>query len=421
MPEQDLTTKNRINGNGSAPVIGAVILAAGYSSRMKKFKALLPVDGISAVERVISCARDAGISEIVLVTGYRRELLAPVAEKYGIEEAYNGLFDKGMFSSIQTGTKAIADRVDGFFLMPVDCPVIRPDILKDLCERAAKDVAGGGDRFKVPCYMGKKGHPLFVPSSYAEEIISHGGARGLKGVTEKYEDRLDRIEVESESVILDMDDEEGYKEVCAYAEGGFKETSLSELAEGHRFILVRHGQIKQHREKIFLGQTDVPLSEKGKEQAEAAGKALARENTDTDRIYTSDLSRAFETAMIVAEAAGISNVRKVPGFREMALGEWDGKYISEIKEKYPEAYERRGKDILKFKFGNNSENFYDLRYRVLKTLKAVLKEENALPDRNRDILIVAHKGVIQMIACALTGRNEEDRWPEIENGGYVII
>lgn len=432
MPERDLMTENKIPGSGpageadrfagsensSAPVTGAVILAAGYSSRMKKFKALLPVNGISAVERVISLAKNAGISEIALVTGYRCELLAPIAEKYGISEVYNADFDSGMFSSIQTGVKAMKGKVNGFFLMPVDCPAVRPDIIDGLLARTGELAA---DHMMVPCYMGKKGHPLFIPSCYFDEILSHDGTRGLKGVTDKYDDKLDRIEVESESVILDMDDEEGYKEVCAYVEGGFKETPLSGLAAGHRFILLRHGQIEQHKEKIFLGQTDVPLSELGRQQAAEAGERLkarfkAELTAAPAKIYTSDLSRAAETAEIVAGALGVTDIRREPGFREMALGEWDGKFISEIKEKYPEAYERRGKDIFKFKFGQNSENFYDLRYRAVKTLKKILEEDDA-----KDIFVVAHKGVIQMIAGALAGRPVEDRWPDIANGEYIIL
>ena len=448
-------TENKVKTEkNTAPETGAVILAAGYSSRMKKFKSLLPVGGMSAVERVISCAQKAGIKEIVLVTGYRRELLEPVIRKYGIREAYNTDFDKGMFSSIQAGTRAMDGKAGGFFLMPVDCPAIRQDIFDGLMARAESIMSGGSDRFMVPCYMGKKGHPLFVPSAYFSEIIAHDGTNGLKGITDKYDEKMDRIEVESESVILDMDDEAGYREVCAYVESGCRETPLSELAAGHRFILLRHGQIRQHKEKIFLGQTDVPLSELGRQQAAEAGKRLRSEGLNTNRIYTSDLSRALETAQIAADALtneaastradaqtassseGLQIITE-PGFREMALGAWDGRHISEIKAEYPEAYERRGRDIQKFKFDHNSENFYDLRYRVLKTLKEILKAENArIPadadnseksgtsEAREDIFIVAHKGVIRVIIEALECPDETN--PEaclhsLDNGEFKIL
>ena len=57
---------------------GAVILAAGLSSRMKKFKPLLPVDGQPAIAGLAETIRSAGIRDIVVVTGYRRKDLQEV-------------------------------------------------------------------------------------------------------------------------------------------------------------------------------------------------------------------------------------------------------------------------------------------------------------------------------------------------------
>ena len=242
---------------------------------------------------------------------------------------------------------------------------------------------------------------------------------GFKTITDKYDDFLYRMETGSESVVLDMDDKAGYEEIVKYIESGCREESLSELAEGHRFILVRHGQIRQHKDKIFLGQLDVPLSISGKGQAALAGARLKKEciSFDTDFIYSSDLIRAYETASIIAGKLNMSDIKKEPAFREMALGEWDGKYIKDIKQKYPEEYERRGRDIFKFKLGHDSENFYDLQYRVLKRLKKILKKE-----AHRDILIVAHSGVLRIISNALAGVDvTDDSYTSIGNGEFAVI
>ena len=67
----------------------AIILAAGYSSRMKSFKPLLPIGELTAVERLMSSVRAAGIDDIIVVTGYSRERLQPVLNMSGAEEAYN--------------------------------------------------------------------------------------------------------------------------------------------------------------------------------------------------------------------------------------------------------------------------------------------------------------------------------------------
>ncbi len=60
---------------------GAVILAAGLSSRMGAFKPLLDVGGMPAAERIIKEAGSAGIGHMIMVTGYRRELLAPLVKE----------------------------------------------------------------------------------------------------------------------------------------------------------------------------------------------------------------------------------------------------------------------------------------------------------------------------------------------------
>ena len=86
----------------------------------------------------------------------------------------------------------------------------------------------------------------------------------------------------------------------------------------------------------------------------------------------------------------------------MALGAWDGRYMREIKEEFPEEYEARGKDLVNYKIDENAENFHDLRDRVLKKFKELLENEKG------DLLIVAHAGVNKIIVCELLGKDIED-------------
>ena len=101
----------------------AVILAAGLSSRMKDFKPLLPVDGRPAIEGLIEAAKGAGVEDIVIVTGHERERLQPVIRKYDLVEAFNPDYERGMFTSIQTGVNQI----------PVFCsPFIQSSVIEKL-------------------------------------------------------------------------------------------------------------------------------------------------------------------------------------------------------------------------------------------------------------------------------------------------
>lgn len=408
-------------------MISAVVLAAGYSSRMGSFKPLLPVGGVPALERLIAGIKEAGVKNIAVVTGYQHELLQPVIRSLSgdgivIVEAHNAGFDSGMFSSIQTGIAKVREVFpdsQGCFLMPVDCPLIDSKVITALEDAVMHSADAMKDSFAVPVFEGKKGHPLYVPAGYAEEICSYDGPGGLKGITDKYWDRMLRVPVDSEGCILDMDTPEGYREIEDFLAAGCVRESLERLAKGRRIALVRHGQTRQHDEKMFIGQYDVPLSEEGERQIELSAGKLAEMGLEPRRIYCSDLSRAMSSAVIIAGkmfADPAEHICPMKGLREINLGSWDGRPVREIKEQYPEEYSRRGQDMFVFKTGNRSENFYDMQYRAVRALRQILKA-----DSSRDIMIVTHSGVIRALQNNLRGLRVDDRWESIPKGSFVVM
>lgn len=383
--------------------IGAVILAAGYSSRMGAFKPGLHIGDETVISRLVGSFRSAGISDIVVVSGHNRQELLSLINGLEVTESYNEKYPEGMFTSIQAGVQKTDKALRGFFLIPVDCPLLEAETIDLLVSNIRDDSS-----FVVPCYRGKKGHPLYIPMKYRDEILNYDGNGGLKAITDKYDDQMIRIETGRESTVLDMDTPAAYEELKEFYERGMKSEALSDLAKGRTFYLVRHGQPQQHKDKIFLGQTDVPLSEIGRKQAE---EAKAKLPGNIHRIYSSDLKRARETAQIIC-----SEVTEVKGFREMNLGSWDGRYIEDIRGEFPELYEKRGKNLFSFKTGNKAENFYDLQYRVVKALTDILKK-----DDSREIFIVAHSGVIRCIENNLKGGSVEDAWQKPETGGVRVV
>lgn len=389
---------------------GICVLAAGFSSRMGSFKPLLPLNDETVIQRVLRVSKAAGIRQRVVVTGYNREALAPLLEKNGAVEVRNPRFEEGMFTSIQAGVSALPRNLDGFFVLPVDCPLVTKEVL------AALEQSFEPDKFSVPCYRGKKGHPLLIPAMYRQAILRHDGTGGLKAITDKDYGKMKRIEVREEGVVMDMDTPRAYEKIKEWLAGKERFEDFLKLAEGRRFFLVRHGQIRQHKEKIFLGQTDVPLSEKGRIQAEEAAEHLSGFSFQTDRIYASDLLRASQTAEILREKSGIAHVIEEKGLREMNLGLWDGRFIREIKREFPEEYEKRGQNLMIYKQGRGSENFFDLQYRVIKTLIGILRN-----DPSPDVIVAAHSGVLRAIANNLQGKDISDSWDKMENGEVRVI
>lgn len=408
--------------------LGALVLAAGYSSRMGAFKPLLRIGDTTAMERILALLKASDIQRPLVVTGHNKEALELLLRRNKADYIFNENYAEGMFTSIQKGLlRMVSDpsvEYSGFLLMLSDCPLIPPEVIRLLAQKHRENP----ESFIVPCYKGKKGHPLLIPARYVQEILFYGGDGGLKAITSKYEENMIKLEVEQEAVLLDMDTPAGYEELLRYDERsksrvGRKEHSWKELLDGRRVFLVRHGQIRQHREKIFLGQADIPLSDKGRSQAQAAGEILRGHALIKPVIHASDLDRVVETANIIIDTLG--GEEPVPcmyheNLREMSLGEWDGRYIREIKDTYPEEYRKRGEAILTYKFGHYSENFYDLQYRVMKCFRNIVEQERAL-DLHQDIIMVSHTGVMKVLLSNLYDRPLCEEMKRIIPNGEVLV
>ena len=98
-----------------------------------------------------------------------------------------------------------------------------------------------------------------------------------------------------------------------------------------RVLLVRHGQSEWNAAGRWQGQADPPLTDLGRHQALHAARNLGV----VDAVVASDLQRASETALIIAEALGVGPVVLEPGLRERDAGEWSGLTRAEIERDWP--------------------------------------------------------------------------------------
>lgn len=157
--------------------------------------------------------------------------------------------------------------------------------------------------------------------------------------------------------------------------------------------LVRHGAIISVAGKAFIGQTEAPLSEEGVEQAWALRKWL--QNVPFTRIVSSDLSRSGRTAQIIAGRHGCP-VEAVPALREINLGDWDGLSFQEIRQRFPDEFAARGRDMENWR-PPRGESFADCRARVQAALGEFFSGLQA------NVLLVGHAGVNRLILCSALG------------------
>ena len=187
--------------------VAAVILAAGFSSRMGEFKPLLDLAGMTVLERTVGLFRRAGVRDVRVVTGHRAEELAPLLEQLGVREVRNPRYQDGMFASVKAGVATIGEDTDAFFVHPVDLPLVRPATVTKLIEAFDRQEAG----IVYPVFNELRGHPTLIAGWLAPEILQWGGSGGVRGVLVQWERIAHETEVADEQVLRDMDTPEDYR------------------------------------------------------------------------------------------------------------------------------------------------------------------------------------------------------------------
>ena len=184
-----------------AAAIAAIVLAAGFSSRMGAFKPLLPFGKHTVVAHVVANLRAAGVQRIHVVTGFEAESLAPEVNRLGATRAHNPDFAAGMFSSVRVGVASLPREVDAFLLAPVDVPLLRPStIVRVLRAAATRDSA-----IVYPTFRGKRGHPPLVRRALFIEILNCDGDGGLRALLARHEDQASEVAVFDWGCLVDMD------------------------------------------------------------------------------------------------------------------------------------------------------------------------------------------------------------------------
>ncbi len=156
--------------------------------------------------------------------------------------------------------------------------------------------------------------------------------------------------------------------------------------------LVRHGEITQLTPRRFVGQSELPLTERGRSQMRLVAEYLA--GRGVTRLVCSPLSRCVESAGIVGAALGL-RPETVPDLREISLGEWEGLTVAEVRERFPGEYEDRGRDLAGFR-PLGGESFADVQRRTWAAFETAAGGDCPLA-------IIAHGGVNRALLCRVLG------------------
>ena len=183
-----------------------------------------------------------------------------------------------------------------------------------------------------------------------------------------------------------------------------------------KIIIVRHGESFGNSLRIMAGHTDVELTDRGREQAKATALALRGESIDA--IYSSDLARAYHTALPHAAFCGLEVIRD-EGLREIFLGDYEGMKIADVTEKIDPGfgcYWGDGFGTYAFPGGETpvgaGERFYF-------TLEKIAKK-----NEGKTVLIATHAAVIRAFwgkICGITAENLGREVPFPTNASYSVV
>ena len=182
---------------------GAVLVAAGLSSRMKDFKPMLPFGESTASKHMVWMLKSLNVDPIVVVTGYRAKELEDHLSDTGVRFVRNYRYrETEMFDSIKIGVKAIETECERIMIFPIDVPAILPlTIWKAMMVEAPV--------VRTKC-QGKPGHPIIIQTDLFPLIWANDGQGGLRGAVERSGIPVTELEVWDDGIYKDMDTKEQY-------------------------------------------------------------------------------------------------------------------------------------------------------------------------------------------------------------------
>jgi len=173
-----------------------------------------------------------------------------------------------------------------------------------------------------------------------------------------------------------------------------------------KLIIVRHGETIENREGVIQGHLHGTLSQLGKTQAKNIAKVLKNEKIDF--IYSSDLTRAADTAKEIAKPHSHISIIFTKELRERYLGKFQGRRKSELGLKKDES-------LVKFLLTSSEKEMEPLEEMLQRAKKFLKKTLNK--HKNNTVLFVTHNGFAKALICAITNKsaNEIPKLNNLEN------
>lgn len=186
--------------------VAAIVLAAGLSSRMGEPKVLLPWGSSTILGHIVQTMSEAGIEEMVIVTGAAREQVenevGQLAQRWPVRAAYNRDYAIGeMLSSILRGLEEASPKATAGLIVLGDQPQVQAGTVRAILTTFAITL----EPLIVPSFEGRRGHPWLIGRTLWDELSRLRAPASPRDFLEQHSDLINYVEVTTPSILKDLD------------------------------------------------------------------------------------------------------------------------------------------------------------------------------------------------------------------------
>lgn len=189
-------------------MISAIIPAAGESKRMGRPKMSLPWGNETVLTRVVSIFKNAGVEDVIVVTGGAREEVEALVSNLNVRIVYNEDFERGeMLSSIQCGMRALGRQTQAALIGLGDQPQVREGSVRRVCEAFLETKSN----IVVPSFQMRRGHPWLVARPLWGAVVRMEPPQSLRDFLSARRAEIHYVNVDDPNVLADLDTPEDYE------------------------------------------------------------------------------------------------------------------------------------------------------------------------------------------------------------------
>lgn len=181
--------------------VWGIILAAGEGKRAGGGKLSRAIMGKPMLQCVVEMAVQSDLDDVLLITGYERDLGERIAKHFSIKSYFNSDYPLGMSTSLKLGMYEVPSGISAVVVLLGDMPYIQRETLEAIIN--LHKTTGG--RIIIPVYNGKKGHPVLISCIYKGEIYNISGDIGAREIIKKHVDEVVCFETDDPGILQDID------------------------------------------------------------------------------------------------------------------------------------------------------------------------------------------------------------------------